>query len=163
TESWIYIWIGYTDQRLVKLLSPLFFVSALAMFYAVNRRKGWSSFSSPMLLMTIPLLWFSSGSTTSGYADFPLAVFYLAAVAYLLEYRQTGDWVKLRLAGFLLAAGCWIKREGAILWLCVVVIAAISAMKNREGPNSTEKGEWNVKWYVWKRWFYVAFPGLAVI
>jgi hypothetical protein len=60
-----------------------------------------------------------------------LAVFYLASVIYLVEYWRTGDVSDLRLAGLLAGLLCWVKHEGAILWICVIALVAINAWRRR--------------------------------
>jgi len=128
TESWLYTWLGRADQYLVKLLFPLFFAAALCLFHAVNQVFGlrhWQKLVPLVLVFTVPSLLLGDGSASSGYADFPLAVFYLASVIYLSEFWRNGDGSTLRLAGAIAACGCWLKQEGALLWFCVIVLAAL--------------------------------------
>jgi hypothetical protein len=138
TESWLYLWLGREDQQLVKLLFPLFFAAALCLLNSSSRLLGagsWRSLAAPMLLFTVPLVFIGDGSASSGYADFPLAVFYLAAVISLLDFWQSGDAAALRLAGMFAACGCWLKQEGAILWICLMVIAAIALVRKQAARN----------------------------
>lgn len=128
TESWLYLWLGREDQQLVKILFPMFFASALGLLNGGNRLLGvssWKRLVAPLLILTVPLLLIGEGSASSGYADFPLAVVYLAAVIYLLDFWRNGDLAALRLAGAIAACGCWLKQEGAVLWFCVTAIATI--------------------------------------
>ncbi|MBL8188611.1 MAG: hypothetical protein JNK38_11420 [Acidobacteria bacterium] len=134
TESWLYLWLGREDQQLVKLLFPLFFASALCLVNVGGRLLGadsWRSVAAPLLLLTVPLLFIGDGSASSGYADFPLAVFYLASVISLLDFWRYGDTAALRLTGMLAACGCWLKQEGAILWACLMMIAVIALFRKR--------------------------------
>lgn len=134
TESWLYLWLGRDDQQLVKLLFPLFFAAALCLVNAGSRLvrlDSQPSLVALLLLFTIPLLFIGDGSASSGYADFPLAVFYLAAVISILDFWRNGEAEALRLAGMLAACGCWLKQEGAILWACLMVIAAIALLRKR--------------------------------
>lgn len=154
TESWLYLWLGQADQQLVKILFPMFFAAALCLLIGGNRLLGicsWRRLVAPLLIFTTPLLLIGDGSASSGYADFPLAVFYLAAVVYLLEFWRTGDAAALRLAGAIAACGCWLKQEGAILWLCAMAIAAIVLAAKRANR---------------REWFALAgaaFPGLLIV
>ena len=128
TESWLYLWLGRADQQLVKILFPLFFASALGLLSGGNRLLGlgsWQRFVAPLLVFIAPGLLIGDGSASSGYADFPLAVVYLAAAISLLNFWQSGDRAALQLAGAVAACGCWLKQEGAILWFCLMAIAAI--------------------------------------
>lgn len=154
TETWLYLWIGRPDQELVKILFPLFFAAALCLVLAGNRRLGISGgrvFIAPVLVFTAPLLLIGDGSASSGYADFPLAVFYLAAVIWLMEFWRRGDFAALRLAGALLAGACWLKQEGLILWLCLMALMAIRLVVDRSA------------WRNWRQLLIAALPGLVVI
>ncbi|HMV84540.1 MAG TPA: hypothetical protein PLD20_06240 [Blastocatellia bacterium] len=154
TESWLYSWLGRADQSLVKILFPLFFAAALCLLQAGGRRLAfgdWQIFVAPALLFTAPLLFIGDGSASSGYADFPLAVFYLAAVIWWLEFQRHSDFAALRLAGVLLAAACWLKQEGLILWLCLMALTAAKAF--------IEVAQWRM----WRQILLAALPGLLVI
>ncbi|MBS1787365.1 MAG: hypothetical protein JST85_06575 [Acidobacteria bacterium] len=154
TESWLYLWLGRADQQLVKLLFPLFFAAALCLLSTANQRfclRYWRKFVPLLLIFTVPALLIGDGSASSGYADFPLAVFYLAAVIYLAEFWRSEDDSALRLAGAIAAAGCWLKQEGAILWLCLIALAAIRFALLR------------ASWRNWKELAKAALPGLLVV
>lgn len=153
-ESWLYLWLGRADQELVKIIFVLFFVSALCLLHGGWRRlgiSGWRRFVAPLLVFTTPLLLVGDGSASSGYGDFPLAVFYLAAVIWLMEFWRSRDGSALRLAGVLLASACWLKQEGAILWLMAMAIVAIRAWSD------------GADWRQWRRFVVAALPGAAVI
>jgi len=154
TENWFYLWLGRADQGLIKLLFPLFLVAALCLLGGVNRLfalSSWRRFAAPLLVCTAPLILIGDGSASSGYADFPLAVFYLAAIFYLTEFWLTGDSAALRLAGVIASAGCWLKQEGAILWICVMALAGTQLALN---------GSVRRKWKVLAM---AALPGVCVI
>jgi hypothetical protein len=135
TESWFYGWLGECHQGLVKLIFPLLYLAAAGLLYTSGariggqRRQGWLA---ALLLFFIPLVLVREGSLTSGYADFPLAVCYLAAVIQVAEYWRTGAVDALRWMGASSAALPWIKQEGAILWLCLVVLVAIKAVPRKQ-------------------------------
>ncbi|HQR31151.1 MAG TPA: hypothetical protein PLK30_00335 [Blastocatellia bacterium] len=154
TESWFYGWLGRADQHFVKLLFPLFFAAALCLFSVGNRLSGtrsWRQLVPMLLIFTVPSLLIGDGSASSGYADFPLAVFYLASIIYLAEFWQSDDPTALRLAGAIAAAGCWLKQEGAILWFCVMALTALRFALTR------------TSWRDWKQLAKAAFPGLLII
>lgn len=162
TENWLYVWLGRADQHLAKLLFPLFFASALCLFSAANRLFGlrsWRKFVSPLLVFTVPSLLLGDGSASSGYADFPLAVFYLASVVYLAEFWRSDDLAALRLAGALAAAGCWLKQEGAILWFCLMALAAFRLALMRAGRFALLRAGWRN----WKELAKAALPGLLIV
>jgi hypothetical protein len=134
-EAWIYNWLGRPDQELVKLLLPFFYLSVICLLGAGGARFGgrrWQAWLAPILLFCIPVAWIGEGSASSGYADFPLAAFYLATVIYLVEYWESGDGDALRLMSALGAILFWVKQEGVILWACVVLLAVIKAIRRRK-------------------------------
>lgn len=134
TEAWLYDWLRRPDQTLVKLLMPFFYLSALCQLYAAGKRfcaHSWQAGFAPCLLFLVPLAWVGEGSVSSGYADFPLAVGYLGAVIYLAEYRQTGENKLVWLIGLLAGMLVWIKHEGMILWLCLMLLAIIEVLRRR--------------------------------
>ncbi|MDX2030057.1 MAG: hypothetical protein SF339_05270 [Blastocatellia bacterium] len=134
TEAWFYGWLGRPDQALAKLLFPLFYLAALALLGTGvarfgQRRHAWPAMAA---LFLVPLAWLGEGSASSGYADFPLAVFQLAAVLYLLEYWEQDTAGALRTMSAAAAALIWVKQEGVILWSCLALLAAIRALQRRE-------------------------------
>ncbi len=154
TESWLYLWLGRADQELIKIIFVLFFAAALCLLHGGAQRlgvEGWRRFIAPLLVSTTPLLLIGDGSASSGYADFPLAVFYLAAVVWLMEFWRSGDGKALQLAGVLLASACWLKQEGAILWLCVMGMVAAKSLFARAVRRD------------WRQLVMAALPGLLVI
>jgi len=153
-ESWLYLWLSRADQELVKITFVLFFAAALCLLHGGNQRlgvAGWRKLIAPLLLFTAPLLLAGDGSATSGYADFPLAVFYLAAVIWVAEFWRSGDGAALRLAGVLLAAACWLKQEGAILWLTAIMVVAFRIWLDERARRQ------------WRNLAALALPGAAVL
>ena len=125
-ETWLYGWLGRCDQRLAGLLFPLFYLAAVGLLFAGGVRLGQRlgpGVAAALLLFCVPQLVVGAGSAASGYADFPLAVFYLGAVVYLADYALTGEMGSLRLAVALAACLPWVKQEGLILALCFLVLA----------------------------------------
>jgi hypothetical protein len=154
TESWVYSWIGRPDQELIKFIFPLYFAAALGIFFTASRQHlpaTWRGLLMPVYLFTVPLIWFESGSASSAYADFPLAVFYLASVVYILEYLRTEPAAALRIAGFLIAAMCWTKQEGKLLCAVLIVFIILRAIQKRS------------RWREWLRLSVTALPALAII
>jgi len=135
TEAYLYSWLDRCDQGLVKLVFPLFYVIALMLLYVGGSRIGgqrWRGFLSAFLLFFVPLTIIGDGSVSSGYADFPIAVFYLASVMYLMEYVKTGSKGGLYISGCLSALLPWVKQEGLVLWLCLATITTIKVLQRRE-------------------------------
>jgi hypothetical protein len=131
-RAWLFAWRGVVHQGAAKLLGALFFTAVVALFLGPARRLGrGSSWLALALLLGTPMVVVSVGSATSGYADFPLAAFYLGAVLYLLPVAADGvahDWP---MGACLAAALPWIKPEGKILWLCWGVLAVVALGRRR--------------------------------
>lgn len=156
-ESWLYLWLNHADQGLVKVVAWMFFISAICLLYAANRRLGvasWQMLTAPLMIFTVPLLLIGDGSASSGYADFPMAVFYLAAIIYVIEFWQSENFTALRLAGLIAAAGCWLKQDGIILWFCVTILVCLKAL--------FELKRWGTDWRKWLQLAITISLGLLV-
>lgn len=133
-EAWVYGWLGHVDQVLVKVVFPGFVAAALWLLATAAARVGLSvgwSVLAVVLPLCVPRLLLGDGGATTGYSDFPLAVYYLACVVYLLESLRQQRLEALRAAGVLAAVLPWIKQEGTILWACLMILAAIIAARRR--------------------------------
>ncbi|MBN1901148.1 hypothetical protein JW926_07480, partial [Candidatus Sumerlaeota bacterium] len=85
--------LGVYDDRLMKAPFALIFLSILFLYYNEMRRyyKRLWALGCSLLLATIPQLNTpSDGGVTSGYADAPLALFYLAMAIFLVRWIQMG-------------------------------------------------------------------------
>lgn len=157
TETWLYLWLGRADQELAKLIAWMFFVSAICMLHAANRRfevNSWPMLIASLMIFTVPLLLIGDGSASSGYADFPMAIFYLATIIQAAEFWRSGNLAAMRLAGLLIAAGCWLKQEGIILWCCVTVLLCLKAL--------LESNRWGADWRKWLQLALTVGLGLLV-
>lgn len=152
TETWMYLWAGRADQAMTKILFPIFFVAALGLLYAGVSRYGsrpdakarlWLALA---LLTTAKVILVGEGAMASGYADFPMGVIYLGAVLLLLEFYEDGGLDVSRLLGLIAGLLCWLKGEGAILWACLVSLAAIRIIQRR----------------AWKNLVPIVLPGLTL-
>ncbi len=149
-EAWMYGWMGRADQQLAQFFLLIFFAAALGLLYAGVSRFGdrraqvWAP--PAMLLLAQQIIFRGQGGVPSGYADFPLAVLYLAAVILLLEYFEKGDAGLLLPFGLLAGTLPWAKREGAILWACLMAMAMIRAIQRRD----------------WRGLAPAVLPGLAI-
>ncbi len=135
TEAWLYGWLGRPDQEWVKVVPLVFYIAALGLLCAGSLRRGsqgWWRFLPALLLITVPIVSIGDGSASSGYADFPLSVFYLGAIIFLMDYDATGRRAALFVSGCLGGILCWVKPEGAILWLCLMVLSGIKALQRRD-------------------------------
>jgi hypothetical protein len=134
-ETWVYMWIGKSDQSFARVIFPLFYFAALLLLYsgaATVSGKRWVGLLTASLLFFIPFLVTGEFNVFTGYADFPLAVIYLAAVVSFIQY--TCDPIDSRALLFGIYAGAlpWMKREGALLWFCVVFVAGVELFRRRK-------------------------------
>ncbi len=135
TQLWIYLWLGEANQFWAKLIFPIFYgVGVVFLALLANRLTGrrWIGLLLAALLFFVPQASLAIGSAIAGYADFPLAIFYLATVGYLLASLKPEN-----LEGtFPIFAAClaclpWIKNEGAILWLVAGGVAGLLMLAGR--------------------------------
>jgi hypothetical protein len=59
-----------------------------------------------------------------------LAVLYLAAVIYVVDYWTVMDRAALRLVGLMAALMVWTKQEGIVLAACVLLLASLKALRS---------------------------------
>jgi len=129
SEAWIYGWLGRPHQVLIRVLSPMFYLAALGLLYRGAQRLGGGPLRAalaPLLLFFVPRLVWGEGSASSGYADFPLAVCYLAAVVFLLGHEERGWMEDLRVAGLCAALLFWIKQDGLVLWGWFALLSGVA-------------------------------------
>ncbi|MBX3277928.1 MAG: hypothetical protein KF868_08000 [Acidobacteria bacterium] len=147
-ESWFYGWMGRVEQGWVKLVSPLFYFAVVGLLVSGGARLGarrWG-IAAAMLFFFIP---WAVLRTTAGEADLPLAAVYLAAALYLLEYAKTGDGRLPAAAGVISALLPWVKRDGMVLWACLLIAVMLLTVVRREWRRFALPGAvWLVCWGV---------------
>lgn len=128
TELWLYLWMGAPHQFWIKTIFPLFYISGallLALFVARLTGKRWLGLLIALLMPFVPFVTASPGGVTVGYADIPLAVFYVAALGYLLLSSESNSRQTLVLYGATLTFVPWVKSEGVILWSVLALLGLI--------------------------------------
>ncbi|HEY6071173.1 MAG TPA: hypothetical protein VIU85_07355, partial [Chthoniobacterales bacterium] len=128
TELWLYLWMGAPHQFWIKTIFPLFYISGallLPLFITRLTGKRWLGLLIALLMPFVPFMTASPGGVTVGYADIPLAVFYLAALGYLLLSSESGSRETLILFGATLTFIPWVKSEGVILWALLALLGLI--------------------------------------
>ena len=131
-ESWIYIVLGHIDDRLVKVIFPLFFTSLLLILYS-SQRKFFSRTHSLIftaLLASVPCfvatLISKHNAASVGYADIPLSFFYFISVIYLyLWMMDNSNKDYLVIASIFSAFTVFTKPEGVILFIISLFILNI--------------------------------------
>lgn len=148
TEFWLYSWIGYAHQGLVKLLFPAFYLSLGGLFYGVSSRLmpkshallGWFA------LGLLPLPAIGPGAAITGYADVPLAAAGFGAISFTYLALRTGIRDYFVLAALLSSLAVWTKREGALLaayvLIAAVVARAVQARREERPPFATAGTVW---------------------
>ena len=132
-ELWLYLWMGEPNQLLVKIIFPLFYAGGallLALFVARLTGKRWMGLLIAALLPFVPFVTAGAGGVVVGYVDFPLGIVYLAATGYLLQFLKDRHGSALYPFSICAALLPWIKSEGVILYLILVIgICALSSWK----------------------------------
>jgi hypothetical protein len=135
TELWLYLWMGEPNQFWVKIIFPLFYAACaplLALLISRLSGKRWIGLLVAALLPFVPSISASPGGIVVGYVDIPLSVFYLAALGYLLLWFRTTDSRFLMVFAACSAFLPWMKSEGVILWLVLVLLGfSLSFVKRR--------------------------------
>ena len=160
-ESWIYTWLGFCSQSLVRVIFPFFYAAGVAILgTGVARLTGrsWLGFVAAALPFFLPFNLMRDGGLIGGYADFPLGVFYLTAVVFLLRYLRSGAAGDLRCFAAFSAGLPWIKTEGSILWLCLALIGAAFSFPKLRARSLLVALPGLVTWGIWacfKGWMHV--------
>jgi hypothetical protein len=137
--------MGEANQGFVKLVSPLFYSAIVGLLVAGGARLSGSRWRGVVVAAMFFFVPWVVLRTVAGEADLPLAAFYLGAVLYLLEYLETEDARLLILAGVLGALMPWVKRDGVVLWGCLLGLAMIKVMPRRD----------------WRALAMIALPGVV--
>ncbi len=138
TELWLYFWLGEASQFWAKIIFPIYYASGAVLLVAINARltgKIWAAFVAGIVLFFVPQITVEVGSVIFGYADFPLSVFYLAAIGYLLCANRNSDNNDFfRTYAVCLAFLPWVKREGVILWLIAAICGVFVIWRSKRSP-----------------------------
>ncbi|MGH8094983.1 MAG: hypothetical protein ACREIF_16170 [Chthoniobacterales bacterium] len=116
-ELWCYFWMGEANQFYIKAIFPMFYAAGVTMLASLvgrlcqNRLLG---LSSALLVLFVPQFVVNPGAAITGYVDFPLGIFYLGAIGFLLLADRDESWFWL--AAFFLTFLPWLKREGIVMW-----------------------------------------------
>jgi hypothetical protein len=131
-ETWVFNVLGIWDDRLVKAIFPLFFISLLIIFYyAIKRITGFSfAIFSTYLLSTLPML---VHHATIEYSDLIVAIYLASSVLFLLRSFDENDDGFFYLSALLGGIATWTKSEGMpFLMVNFVVIYIFSLIANKD-------------------------------
>jgi len=135
TELWLYFWLGEPDQFWAKIIFPVFYVAEIFLLVGLGSRltgKSWVGLLAAAFLFFIPQITVEGGSAVVGYVDFPLSVFYLATIGFLLGAIDQNDVVLFRIYAFCLALLPWVKRDGLILWVVAALCGAFAILRMKK-------------------------------
>jgi len=130
TELWLYLWMGAPHQFWIKTIFPIFYIAGvllLAIFVTRLSGKRWLGLLIALLVPFVPFVTASPGGVIVGYADIPLAVFYLTALGYLLCAGERDFFFYAAALTFI----PWIKSEGIILWAILAGIGFVVAARQQ--------------------------------
>lgn len=125
-QTWVFISINNWNEILGKVLYPIYFVCLLILFYFALRRaqnRPLSLFAT-FALGSLPFLAYHA---TTAYSDFPMAVYYFAAISLLLLWFNRLQLRFLLLSMFFLLSLIAIKSEG-IFFIATTFIVFIAAL-----------------------------------
>jgi hypothetical protein len=150
TELWLYLWLGESNQFCAKTIFPAFYVAGVFLVAAFTARlssRTWLGLLMAALLFFVPQITVEVGCASAGYADFPLSVFYLAAVGSLFCASEQDNDVFFRLYTACLALLPWVKRDGFILWIVAAACGVFVILRTRKSPSL----------------FFALLPGIVII
>lgn len=128
-NSWFYLVLGRVDQNWIRVVGPMYFVAATAIIAGATQRLTNNRVAAVIgatALFFVPYLFAGPWGVFAGYADFPLGVVVLAALARIPDLSSRPSAGNERLFGILAALIPWMKREGLVLWLIAIGLAAVT-------------------------------------
>ncbi len=131
-QAWTYSWIGSAHQSAGKTFCVIFY--SIAVLLLLSAARNWSNaptFNYAILFFGVPLLWVGEGSATTGHADFPLAVFFLAAAKLLADFASTGARDRLQLLGVISFGLAIVKQDSIVLLLALWAVLLLVLMAQR--------------------------------
>jgi hypothetical protein len=120
--------MGEINDKMVRLPFPLFFISLLCFFYAIQKEYAshrHALFFTCMLAILPPFIKDMHGSPSTGYADIPLTLYYTIATIELVNWVKHNRKSDLILAALFIGFAIFTKREGMILWVILTFMIAI--------------------------------------
>jgi len=134
-EVWGYILAGRVDEGLIPLLSSAYFLMLCVAFFGFARRAAGSIVAGILgfLLASVPQI--GSLHTASGYADIPLAFYFLVAIGSLLAWMRSRHPRDLIIGAGCLGLTAWVKNEGLpcilVVWMALLLIGCGTTRERR--------------------------------
>ncbi len=148
-QDWLYLWLDRADQSWARIYGPLTYLAAIFIIAGSSERLGVSrlaGLATAAAFFFVPYCFTGQWNVLSGYADFPLGVFYLAAASWLPSLVRSPSRASLNLFAVCSGLVCWVKQEGFYLWLILLGIAGLILLRQLR----------------WKAVFALALPGLII-
>ncbi len=143
-QAWTYGFIGAANQNFGKAFCIIFYLIAVLILLSTGRKNfAW-------LLFFIPLTWLSDGSSTSGHADFSVAVFYLAAAKLLSEFAESGEFTRLKLLSAISLGLVFVKQDSIVLLMTLLLILPLVLFIQRR------------RFAIQFRWILVLLPAIIL-
>lgn len=132
-----YVFTGYVDDALVKIFFWFYYLNLLGVFYYFVRPFSTRLVALMLtaMLSTVPRVMEQAAFGGAGYADLPLAVYFLAATGFGFRFFQEGKKGDFLLSALFLSIGAWTKSEGITFLAAVLIIISVYAIytRRREG------------------------------
>lgn len=133
-QTWGYL-AGGIDERLVRIVFPLWYAACLALVWFVGRQwqRRWVVAGWTVLLATTPIM---LDHAILSQADLPFTVVLTLGGALLVQWVAQGALRTLFVATLALAGAAWIKLDGLYLAPCFLIAAvAVRAIAMRYQPS----------------------------
>ncbi|MGB3082259.1 MAG: HAD-IIIA family hydrolase [Candidatus Omnitrophota bacterium] len=135
-ETWVYKFLGYNNDCLVKILFPLVLVSFAVVFYSSLKRLFNAKYAIffTFLLCTVPQI---VNFAMVGYADLTLAFMVTTAFIFLFRYFREGKKHLLVLSAIFSGIGLLTKNEGISFFVSSVAIIVLFVLREKGGLKQT--------------------------
>ncbi|MBN3037967.1 MAG: glycosyltransferase family 39 protein [Candidatus Omnitrophica bacterium] len=129
-ECWLYNAMGIFDDRLVKIIFPLFYTSFIVVFYFFLRRFSERIYGllGVYLLSTMPFLTFHS---TISYSDMPLMTYNILSIMALVLWIESKENPYLILGGIAAGLAAFTKLEGTAYMFILIALLFLYILKTK--------------------------------
>ncbi len=165
SELWLYMWMGAPHQFWAKSIFSIFYCVGTILLAIISARisgRRWIGGLIGVLLFFVPYITSGVGAAVFAYVDFPLSVFYLAAIGYLISFLKTNDFDFFRLYAASATLLPWVKREGVILFLvsgfCAAVVILSRKLSWRSFAFLIPPAMISISWHVYLQKMHVLSP-----
>jgi hypothetical protein len=130
-EAWVYGWLGAPDDRLVGIISILFYLALAGLCFSSLRRRGTEPLLALSATVAIVSLTPVALSASWVFADIPLAVYAGITAIYLVQWLEQKTPAALFIAAIAAGLMPWTKREGIVLLIVLCIATLIVRRRTR--------------------------------